>query len=79
MRYIDNFNSNPQPGVEFKFVEQEVNKGKGAALHRGFDEATGDFIIVQDAPVAHQLTAGGDGMKPAEGVDPVLVGHQRPS
>lgn len=53
MRYIDNFNSNPQPGVEFKFVEQEVNKGKGAALHRGFDEATGDFIIVQDADLEY--------------------------
>lgn len=53
MRYIDNFNSNPQQGVEFKFVEQEVNKGKGAALHRGFDEATGDFIIVQDADLEY--------------------------
>src|SRR5690606_31509827 len=36
------------------------------------------FIIVQDAPVAHQLTAGGGGMELAKGIDAVLVGHQRP-
>lgn len=34
---------------KFRLLEQTHNQGKGAAVIRGFGEATGDFVMIQDA------------------------------
>lgn len=38
---------------KYRVIYQDTNKGKGAAVRRGFDAARGDFILIQDADLEY--------------------------
>lgn len=41
------------PNVDFQIKHKPVNQGKGAALRDGFQLATGDVVIIQDADLEY--------------------------
>ncbi len=48
---VEAFNAEYNAGINI--LAQTINQGKGAAIRRGFTEATGDYCIVQDADLEY--------------------------
>jgi len=65
---IHEFSKN-NPSLNIIYKKQEINKGKGAALHTGINLATGDYIVIQDADLEY------DPEEYNELLIPVLNGH----
>ena len=41
------------PDLNIQYRKHEVNQGKGAALHTGIREATGEYLVIQDADLEY--------------------------
>jgi glycosyltransferase involved in cell wall biosynthesis len=59
--------------MNIQFFSQPVNQGKGAAIHKAIEIASGDYVIVQDADLEYDPEEFNDLIKPVFTADADVV------
>jgi len=68
---------NTHSGRAIRLIDQDKNKGKGAAIRRGIEEARGDYLVIQDADLEYDPQEFRDLLAPIQrGVADVVYGSR---
>lgn len=72
IQVVNTFAKN-HPEIEITLHQQDVNKGKGAAIRKGIELATGEYLIIQDADLEYDPEEYNDLLKPVFKADADVV------